>query len=45
MQFDSNDEIDPLTGTFRIMAFNPEDDHLTPIRYEYQLPLDEDAFG
>jgi hypothetical protein len=45
MQFDANDEIDPLTGTFRIMAFNPHDDHLLPIQYEYRLPLDEDSGG
>jgi len=27
------------------MAFDPHDDHLTPIQYEYRLPLDEDGVG
>jgi hypothetical protein len=35
MQFDSNDEIDPRSGIFRGHGFQPHDDHLTPIQYEY----------
>jgi len=45
LEFDGNDEIDPRSGNFRIMAFDPHDDHLTPIQYEYRLPLDEDGVG
>lgn len=42
MQFDGNGEVDPAAGMFRVMAFDPRDEHLTPIQYEYRPPWDDD---
>jgi hypothetical protein len=45
MRFDSNGEIDRAAGTFRVIAFDPRDEHLIPTQYEYRLPSGGDAVG
>ncbi|WP_247604061.1 protein NO VEIN domain-containing protein [Gordonia paraffinivorans] len=43
MQFDDNGEIDTTAGTFRILPFEPDDDHLTPTQYVYLLPSGDES--
>ena len=38
IEFDSNDEVDPLSGWFNIIPFDPNDDDLIPLSYEWSPP-------
>jgi hypothetical protein len=38
IEFGSDDEVDPLSGSFDVIPFNPQDDDLIPVAYEWSLP-------
>ncbi len=38
VEFDSNDEVDPLSGWFNIFPFDPNDDDLIPLSYVWSPP-------
>jgi hypothetical protein len=38
IEFDSDGEVDPLSGYFQVIPFNPDDHDLTAMTYEWRPP-------
>ena len=38
IEFDSDDKVDPLSGSFDVIPFNPQDDEPIPVAYEWWPP-------
>jgi hypothetical protein len=38
IQFGSDGEVDPESGWFNIIPFDPQDDQLIPVAYEWSIP-------
>ena len=38
IEFDSDGEVDPLSGNFQVIHFNPDDHDLTAVTYEWRPP-------
>jgi hypothetical protein len=43
MRFDSFGEIDPQGGSLIILPFEPQEDQLIPVAYEWLVPYDQEA--
>ena len=41
IEFDSDGEVDPQSGRFNVIPFNPEDDDLTAVTYQWTTPQPE----
>jgi len=40
IQFGSDGEVDPESGWFKIIPFEPQDDHLIPVAFEWLVPYE-----
>jgi hypothetical protein len=38
IEFGNDGEVDPLSGSFQVIPFNPHDDRLTAVSYEWRPP-------
>jgi len=38
IEFDTDGEVDPLSGWFNVIPFEPQDDDLIPVSYEWRTP-------